>query len=81
MTGTIAALAGSSPMRIKEENRNMVLLATVTAFTAAIAGIVALTEPASEAAPAISPAYLADQSQVRVVGAPFAPNVNPRDHQ
>lgn len=68
-------------MRIKEENRNMVLLATVTAFTAAIAGVIALAEPASDPAPASSPAYLADQTQVRVVGAPFAPNVNPRDHQ
>jgi hypothetical protein len=70
-------------MRIREEDRNMVLLATVTAFTAAIAGAIALTEPAPESAPApaTSSAYLADQTPVRVVGPSFTPNVNPRDHQ
>ncbi len=68
-------------MRIKEENRNMVLLAAVTAFTAAIAGVVALAQPAPERAPATSPAYLADQTPVRVVGPSFTPNVNPREHQ
>ena len=67
-------------MRIREENRNMVLLATVTLFTAAFAGIMALINPSP--APAESrPAYLADQTPVRVVGgAPFVPNVNPREH-
>ena len=68
-------------MRIREENSNMVLLATVTAFTAAIAGMIALVDPVPEPAPAASPAYLADQTQVRVVGPSFTPNVNPRDHQ
>jgi len=53
---------------------------TKTAFTAAIAGVVALTESTPEVALAASPAYLADQTPVRVIGAPFAPNVNPRDH-
>jgi len=81
VSGTIAASVGSSPMRIREEDRNMVLLATVTAFTAAIAGVIALAEPAPEPAPATSAAYLADQTPVRVVGPSFTPNVNPRDHQ
>jgi len=54
VSGTIAASAGSSPMRIREEDRNMVLLATVTAFTAAIAGVIALAEPAPEPAPTTS---------------------------
>jgi len=70
-------------MRIREEDRNMVLLATVTAFTAAIAGVIALAEPAPEpvSVSTASPAYLADQTPVRVVGPSFTPNVNPRDHQ
>jgi hypothetical protein len=25
------------------------------------------------------PAYLADSTQVRIIGAPFAPNTNPRE--
>lgn len=59
----------------------MVLLTTVTLFTAVIAGIIALIEPPP--APAETrPAYLADQAPVRVVGGPpFVPNVNPRRHR
>ncbi|WP_324402842.1 hypothetical protein [Bradyrhizobium sp.] len=74
-------MPGFLAMRIREENRNMVLLATVTLFTAAFAGIMALINPPP--APAESrPAYLADQTPVRVVGgAPFVPNVNPREHR
>ena len=68
-------------MRIREEDRNMVLLATVTLFAAAIAGAVTLLAPPS--APAqTTPAYLADNTSVRVIGgAPFVPNVNPREHR
>ncbi len=67
-------------MSIPEENRNMVLLATVTVFTAAIAWTVALVDPAP--APSDSkPAYLADPTPVRVVGAPFEPNTDPREHR
>jgi hypothetical protein len=65
-------------MRIREENCNMVLLATVTLLSAAVAGGVALFEPApaQEMAQA-QPAYVLDTTPVRVVGAPFVPNTDP----
>jgi hypothetical protein len=65
-------------MRIREDNRNMVLLAAVAAVSIAIAGMVALYEPATAKQEATSrPAYLADSTPVRVIGAPFVPNVDP----
>ena len=60
----------------------MVLLATVTAFSVAMAGIVAVMEPApaNRQADVRKPVVLADQATpVRVVGAPFVPNTNPRE--
>lgn len=58
----------------------MVLLATVTLVSVAVAGVVALFEPATaKQESATSPAYLADSTLVRVVGAPFVPNTNPRE--
>lgn len=67
-------------MRIREEDRNMVLLAAMTLLAAALAGIIALVEPAP--APAQNrPAQLAEQTTLRVVGTPFVPNVNPREHR
>jgi hypothetical protein len=68
-------------MKIREENRNMVLLAAVTAVSLFVAGVAALFEPASagQQAEAIRPAYLANTTPVRVVGAPFVPNTNPRE--
>jgi hypothetical protein len=81
-------------MRIREENCNMVLLAGVALLSMAVAGAAAWLEPASAASKA-PPAYassavapssgdkpsvrLADQAPVRVVGAPFVPNTNPRE--
>ena len=67
-------------MRIKEENRNMFLLATVTLCCSALAGAIALFEPA----PAKQQAQRAvidvtAPTPVRVVGAPFEPNLNPRE--
>jgi hypothetical protein len=64
------------PMRIPEENRNMVLLATVTLLTAVVAGVVSLVDPSP---PGGEPAYVAEQAAVRTVGVPFTPNVNPRE--
>lgn len=62
-------------MRIPVENRNLVMLAMVTLFTAAIvAGAAFMQRPAA----AKKPTHLADQTPVRVVGAPFVPNTNPR---
>jgi hypothetical protein len=68
-------------MRIPEEDSNMVLLATVTLFAAAIAGVVALVEPTPAPIETKPVVYLADQTPVRVIGAPFEPNVNPREHR
>ena len=71
-------------MRIKEENRNMFLLATVTLCSVAVAGTVALFELAPGPAPATQVAERAAidvtaPTPVRVVGAPFEPNINPRE--
>jgi hypothetical protein len=81
-------------MRIREEDCNMVLLAGVTLLSVAVAGAAALLEPASatdknrpafaSGATAASsaekqPLRLVDQTPVRVVGAPFVPNTNPRE--
>jgi hypothetical protein len=80
-------------MRIREENCNMVLLAAVTMFTSVIAGGAALIGPADRSQfadrtaarveQASSPdkriIYVSDQPPVRVIGAPFFPNTNPRE--
>jgi len=67
-------------MRIREENCNMVLLATVTLAGAIIAGGVALFEPPpAKQQAATQPAHLTDSTQVRIIGAPFMPNTNPRE--
>ena len=67
-------------MRIREENRNLILLVIVTVVTTAIARGATLLTPAP-APPAIDkkPVYVAEQTSVRVVGAPFVPNTNPRE--
>jgi hypothetical protein len=82
-------------MRIREENCNMVLLAVVAALSVAIAGGAAAlgfadNKPAqfadrttSRFEPSPSPDKRAingsNQPAVRVVGAPFIPNTNPRE--
>lgn len=63
-------------MRIPDERLNLVMLAVVTLFTAAIAAGAALMQ---RPAAANKPVYLADQTPVRVVGPAFVPNTNPRD--
>ena len=58
----------------------MVLLAAVTAFSLAVAGVAFVLE--SEPVPraeAIKPVFVADQTPVRVIGKPFVPNTNPRE--
>ena len=70
-------------MRVREENCNMVLLATVTLVSAMVAVIAGWWE-APQPAAAKPRAYVADRAvagrtEVRVVGAPFVPNVNRRD--
>jgi hypothetical protein len=77
-------------MKIREENCNMFLLAVVTVFTVVIAASASLVGPTDKApvqfaaraeqAPAADKpiVYVTDQPAVRVVGAPFMPNTNPR---
>lgn len=73
-------------MRIREENRNMFLLATVTLCCVAVAGTLTLFEPMPSPAPEkrVAETAVIDvtrtpvQTPVRVVGAPFEPNINPR---
>lgn len=67
-------------MRIREENCNLILLVMVTVVSAAIAGGATLLGPAP-ASPAKDkkPVYVADRTSVRVIGAPFLPNTNPRE--
>ena len=68
-------------MKVREEDRNLVLLASVTLVCALIALIAAAFEPAASTAQTASRhAALADQTPVRVVGTPFVPNTNPREH-
>jgi hypothetical protein len=71
-------------MRIREENRNMFLLSTITLCCGVVAGTVALFELTQGPAPAQQMAAraaidVAAPTPVRVVGAPFQPNVNPRE--
>jgi hypothetical protein len=63
-------------MRVREENCNMVLLVTVTLVSAIVAVIAGWWEAPPPAA--IGPT-VADRTEVRVVGAPLVPNINPRD--
>jgi hypothetical protein len=70
-------------MRLREENCNMVLLATVTLVSAMVAVIAGWWQGPLLAA-AKPPVYVAnravtDRTEVPVVGAPFVLNVNPRD--
>lgn len=60
----------------------MVLLAAVTLFSLAVAGVVGVLSPAPAQVPvaeASKPVYVADQTPVRVIGPPFVPNTNPRE--
>jgi hypothetical protein len=93
--GTIPRPPRFPRMRIREENCNMVLLAVVASFGVAIAGGATLlgfagnkpVEFADRAADRVEQApspgkriiYVNDQPQVRVIGAPFVPNTNPRE--
>lgn len=75
-------------MRIREENRNMFLLATVTLCCALIAGTLALFEPVfgppperqvADRGPIDTAAPVRVAGSVRVIGAPFVPNINPHE--
>ena len=77
-------------MRIREENCNMVLLAVVTLFTAAIAGGASLVgsneknpihfaDRSARVEPVSSERQTSTDRTVRVVGAPFVPNTKPHE--
>jgi hypothetical protein len=82
-------------MRIHEENCNMILLAAVTLVSVGVAGGATFfgisdmkpTQLTGRSARYAEPAqssnqrtiYASDQPSVRVVGAPFVPNTNPRE--
>ncbi len=72
-------------MKVREEDRNMVLLGSVALVCALIALISTAFEPTSSTAQTANrQTALADQvdhTPVRVVGVPFVPNTNPRDHR
>jgi hypothetical protein len=72
-------------MRVREDNRNMVLLASVALVCALIALIAAAFEPMSSTPQTASTqtalADPVDRTPVRVVGPPFVPNTNPREHR
>jgi len=75
-------------MRIREDNRDMFLLATVALCCAGVAGALSVLEPVfgepsgkqvADSRPIDSrPINESTRGPVRVVGAPFVPNVNPR---
>lgn len=75
-------------MRIEEENRSVLLIGAVTLCCAVVVGTFALFEPVFGQAPERSSTErrVANSGRgdtpalvpVRVVGAPFVPNVNPR---
>ena len=66
-------------MKIREENCNMVLLGGVALVSLVISGAAALLPPSQAAAGEKKPFYLADQTPVRVVGAPLVLNTSPRE--
>jgi hypothetical protein len=69
-------------MKVREEDRNMLLLASV-ALVCALIAIVATAfdpEPSTAQTAGRQQAALADQTPVRVIGVPFVPNTNPREH-
>ena len=58
----------------------MLLLTAVTLFSAVVA-LLANWWEGPRAATTKAPVYVAAQAPVRVVGAPFVPNLNPRARQ
>jgi hypothetical protein len=67
-------------MKVREENCNMVLLATV-ALVSAVVALAANWWEGPQTASTRSAIYLDEQASVRTVGAPFVPNINPRARQ
>ena len=69
-------------MKVREEDRNIVLLASMALACALIAVAATAFDPTpSTARSAHQQTAPADQTPVRVVGVPFVPNTNPREHR
>ena len=73
-------------MRIREENRNMVLLAAVALVAGTVAFALAFVgaspgPPEGQTAAVAMTDQVSEQAPVRVVGPPFVPNTNPREHR
>jgi hypothetical protein len=69
-------------MKVREDERDMVLLASVALVCASLALIATAFEPSSSTAQTASrQAAASDPTAVRVVGVPFVPNTNPREHR
>ena len=69
-------------MKVRQDDRNLVLLAAVTLACAFIALVAAAFDPLpSTAQTGAKQTALAEQAPVRVIGVPFVPNTNPREHQ
>ena len=70
-------------MKVREDNRNMLLLTSVALACALIAIIATTFDPSpSTAQTASGQAAPADhQAPVRIVGTPFVPNTNPSEHR
>jgi len=70
-------------MRIREYNRNIFLLTAVALCCAVVAGAFAVLAPVFGQSPEMQiaidspPPTQASPATVRVIGAPFVPNVNP----
>jgi hypothetical protein len=64
-------------MRIPEENCNIVLLTAVTLFSIVVA-LAANWWEGPQTASAKPRVDIAEQRPVRMIGAPFVPNVDPR---
>jgi hypothetical protein len=90
-SGTNPRLSRFLRMKIREENCNMFLLAIVTVLTVVVAASASLVAPADKAPVRIAAraeqalaadkpiVHVTEQPAVRVVGAPFVPNTNPRE--
>jgi len=82
-----AGLTCFRPMRIREDNRNIFLLTAVALCCAVVAGAFAVLAPVFGQSPEMQiaddreidspPPTQASPATVRVIGAPFVPNVNP----
>jgi hypothetical protein len=61
----------------REEDNDVLLLGVVTVICVCLAGLLNLSQPVVAAAKAMT--VIASDEPIRIVGAPFVPNTNPRE--